>query len=195
MNSKKSNKGLTLLEVLAVMAVLAVMVTLSYFSFLRMLRTERIKGAVFQLKSDILLERQEALAKGEIRGLTPDSTDFNQYIIITLDSLPAFFTQLRSIKLPSNVRFGHPWGYENMAGMGIDYTTLPGDGFFAVSLKSFAPSSADNYLLFQSNGTLFWADVYYIYLTNGHKLFGLRINKWGNVRTYEYKQGEWYELR
>ncbi len=195
MNVEKNKRpALTLIEVIIVIGMISILLAIGYFSLSKNLRKERVKSAAFELRSDIFYERQQAFAQGRSRGVTRDSTDDSRYLTVKLDSFPAFFTVIKAIEFPSGVRFGNPWGTSDINGGGIDGTTLPGDGITAENLVSGAPPEADNLIIFDANGTLLWAETYYVYITSGEVLYGLKINKWGGIGVYVYRSGGWKEI-
>ena len=188
-------KGMTLIEIMIILALVTIMVSLGYYSLRRGLVRQRIRGAYAQLKSDIIYLRQRTFATSQYMGVIPSSSRTG-YQFVVLDSLPAYLTVQKEIKLPPGVKFGNIFE-RDVSGGGIDGSLLPADGVYTkgLNLPAGVPDSADNWVLFTPRGTLAWGEKKYIYITNGVDMYGLRINIWGKVDAFVYSGGGWSELR
>lgn len=67
--------GFTLIELMTVMAVLAIVAALAAPSFRSFIDNQRLRNASFDLVSDLLLARSEALKRARTVVITPTATD------------------------------------------------------------------------------------------------------------------------
>ncbi|MGE8319435.1 MAG: GspH/FimT family pseudopilin [Comamonas sp.] len=63
--------GFTLIELMATIAVLAIILTLAAPSFRQLLEAQRIRATAFDVVSDLILARSEALKRGATTTLAP----------------------------------------------------------------------------------------------------------------------------
>ncbi|GAB2461151.1 hypothetical protein GCM10027082_09940 [Comamonas humi] len=63
--------GFTLIELMVTIAVLAIILTLAAPSFRQLLEAQRIRATAFDVVSDLILARSEALKRGATTTLTP----------------------------------------------------------------------------------------------------------------------------
>ncbi len=185
---------MTMIEIMVVFALVVILVSLGYYSMRKGIVRQRLRGAVDQLRSDVIYVRQKSFATSQYMGIIK-SSDGKRYHFVILDSLPAYFDTLKTVPLPSGVKFGNIFGAD-VDGKGIDGTLLPQDGLYTSNLTTsdIVPSSADNWILFTPRGTLAWGEKKYVYITNGEQMYGLRVNSWGKIDIYTYSGGDWIEI-
>ena len=104
---KRSTHGFTLIELMVVIAVAAILLTLAAPSFSSLIAAQRLRNASFDLVSDLLLARSEALKLQRTVVLTPSSTGADGWAngwSINVDSSSGTVITTRS-GLPAAVRF------------------------------------------------------------------------------------------
>jgi type IV fimbrial biogenesis protein FimT len=84
---KSSSAGFTLLELLTAVAVLALLLSVAAPSFTAFAANQRVRSTSFDLTSDLILARSEALKRAANVRILPNSGDWqNGWSVIVLDS-------------------------------------------------------------------------------------------------------------
>ena len=127
--------GFTLLELMVVVALLAVISTLAAPSFRDLLAGQRVRVTAYNIVSDLILARSEALKRGENVTLTPTS---------------ALWTNGWSVNVASTAQI---LGGQGNVGNGIQFTSSPASVTFdrngrssAVAVVRFALSDGGSNL-------------------------------------------------
>jgi len=83
--ARTAQRGFTLTEALIVMAVLTVVVSMALPSMTEMIREQRIRAASFDLVSDLMLARSEAVKRSGVVSLASQGQDWQDGWQVTVD--------------------------------------------------------------------------------------------------------------
>jgi prepilin-type N-terminal cleavage/methylation domain-containing protein len=105
-------RGVTLIELLLVLAVIVVVVGLAGPMFFESLRSQQLRSAADQLRTDMSKARNRAMSSGQMLGLTMTEKSYTIGLASEVDeneaSAPAF--QQATIELPEGLRLVAPSG-------------------------------------------------------------------------------------
>lgn len=72
------HRGFTLIELMVVVSIMAIMASLAVPSFQQLMAAQRVRVTGYNIVSDLVLARSEAVKRGENVTLTPVSGDWTQ---------------------------------------------------------------------------------------------------------------------
>lgn len=72
------HRGFTLIELMVVVSIMAIMASLAVPSFQQLMASQRVRVTGYNIVSDLVLARSEAVKRGENVTLTPVSGDWTQ---------------------------------------------------------------------------------------------------------------------
>lgn len=98
----RSQKGFTLTEALIVMAVMTILLAMALPSFSDFTREQRIRAAAFDLVSDLMQARSEAIKRSSIVTLTGLGSEWAGGWTVTVDSGLHTGTAIRNRESPGN---------------------------------------------------------------------------------------------
>lgn len=105
-NAQNKRRGVTLIELLLVMAVIVVVLGLAAPMFFESMRSQQLRSAADQLRTDLSKARNRAMSSGQMLGLTLTENTYTIGLASEVDeneaSAPAF--QQSTIPLPDGLR-------------------------------------------------------------------------------------------
>lgn len=176
---RKDSSAFTLIELMVVIAIIGIILVLAIPNFGGMQQQARIRAGAKQVAQDFRQIRERALSKGLVYTVTFDITGKREYTVTYRDVNDS----LKS----ATYRLGSVAGGNLVFGTTGAMTTYPPEG--SGNPPADGVDFEGNVLEFNNRGG---ADKGVVYITDNKDNYAVGVNRFGKIKVYRYKNGQWY---
>jgi Tfp pilus assembly protein FimT len=164
---------------MVVIAIIGIILVLAIPNFAGMQQQARIRSAAQQIAQDFRQIRERSLSRGTVHRVTFDIVGKREYTVTYTDIND-------SVRTVTN-KLGGAVGGNFTFGTTGSISTFPPEG-------SGAPPSdgvdfVNDILEFDNRGG---ADRGVVYVTDNKESYAVGVNRFGKIKVYRYKNGQWY---
>lgn len=178
-SQKQSPSGFTIIELMVVIAIIGIIMILALPRFGLMQREARMRSGAQQVAQDFRQIRERALSKGAVCQVTFDLVGKREYTVSHRDINDSLRT--------ATYKLGSVAGGNLVFGTSGPISVYPPEG--SGSPPADGVDFDNDILEFDNRGG---ADKGVVYITDNRDNYAVGVNRFGKIKVYRYKNGQWY---